>query len=184
MSFRPYHTLIAGLMVLGVAPVAHAQASAPTKPVIVRPTVTAPVVRAARPISRTEFSRNLDANYTKLDTNNDGSITQSEIEAAQTRAEQAVNAMLLKRRAEGFARLDTNKDGQLSLAEFNTGSPLPRRPRANPADALAKLDLNKDKKVSLTEFRALPLTNFDKADLNRDGTISIDEQKKALPAAK
>ena len=92
--------------------------------------------------------------------------------------------MLAKRRSEMFAKLDTNKDGQLNTAEFNAAAPLPQRPKANPAEALRKSDSNKDQKLSAAEFRAPPLANFDKIDLNRDGTVSVDEQNKARPAAK
>lgn len=184
MSSRPLHIVIAGLAVVSVAPVAHAQASTPTTPVIGRPTAAAPAARGPRAVTRANFIRDVDANYKRLDANNDGSITQPELQAAQARSDQAVQALLVKRRAEAFARLDTNKDKQLSVAEFNAGSPLLPRKRPNPAQTLAKLDSNKDKKVSAAEFRAAPLANFEKLDLNRDGTISVDEQKRARVASK
>jgi len=182
VSNRPLHIFIAGLAVFSVAPAANAQASTPTTPVLARPTAAPPA--GMRPVSRTDFIRDLDASYKRLDANNDGSVAQAEIQAAQTRSGQAVDALLVKRRAEAFTRLDTNKDGQLSQAEFNAGTPLPQRPRADPAAALAKLDMNKDKKVTPAEFRGPPLANFDKLDLNRDGTISVDEQRKARTASK
>ena len=181
MSHRPHLIFIAGFAAISVAPVANAQASTSTAS---RPAAAQPAAGAPRPVTRTDFARNLDTNYKRLDTNNDGAVTEPEIQAAQARANQAVEAMLVKRRADVFAKLDTNKDGQLSAAEFNAGSPIPQRPRTDSAGALAKLDTNKDKKVSAAEFRAPPLANFDKMDLNRDGTISVDEQKKARPPAK
>jgi Ca2+-binding EF-hand superfamily protein len=183
VSHRPLHVLAAGLAAIGVAHVANAQASTPTAPIVGQPAAATPA-GTPRPVTRTDFIRNLDSSYKKIDVNNDGSLTQAEIQAAQARAAQAIDAMLVKRRADAFAKLDTNKDGQLSAAEFNAGAPIPQRPTPDPAEALAKLDSNKDKKVSATEFRAPPLANFDKMDLNRDGTISVEEQKKARPAAK
>ena len=181
MFNRPIYVIVATLAAIGVAPVANAQA-APSTTAQARP-ATAPAARAPRPVSRTDLIRNLDANYKRLDANGDGSVTQPEILAAQGHAEQSVEAMLVKRRADTFARFDTNKDGQLCAAEFNAASPIPQRPKSDPAKALAQLDSNKDQKVSAAEFRGPPLANFDKLDLNRDGTISLDEQKKARPAA-
>ena len=162
---------------------APALASTPNTPLVAVPAATTNV-RAPRPITRTEFLRNLDANYKRLDANNDGGVTQAEVQAAQARAEQAVDAAMIKRRDEAFRRLDTNKDGQLSLAEFNAGSPIAPRPRANPGQVIQRMDVNKDQKVSPAEFRAPSLAMFDKMDLNRDGTVSVDEQKKARPAAR
>lgn len=171
MFNRPIHVIVAGLAAIGVAPVANAQ--------------TAPSTAGqARPVSRTDFIRDLDANYKRVDANGDGSVTPPELVTAQARSEQAIDAMMVKRRAEMFTKFDTNKDGQLSVAEFNAATPIPQRPKADPAQALAQLDSNKDQKVSATEFRAPALANFDKLDLNRDGTISLDEQQKARTAAK
>ena len=184
MSNRPLQIFIASIAVVGVAPVAHAQASTPTTPLLAQRAAAPSAAQAPRPVARADFARNLDTSYKRLDANSDGSVSQAEIQAVQARAAQAVDALLVKRRAEAFAKLDTNRDGQLSAAEFNAGTPLPQRPRANAADALAKLDSNKDQKVSPAEYRAQPLANFDKMDLNRDGIISVDEQKRARTAAK
>lgn len=177
MSHRQLQILLAGLTVISVAPVASAHASAATNPVLGRPAAP-PAANAPRPVTRADFIRNLDGNYKKLDANNDSSVSQAEIQAAQARSERASEAQFVKRRAELFSKFDTNKDGQLSAAEFNAGSPIPQRPKADPARAMARLDANKDQKVSAAEFRARPLANFDKMDLNRDGTLSIDEQRK------
>lgn len=182
MSHRPLHIFIAGFAAVSLAPVAHAQAS--TTPSAGRAAAAAPAASGPRPVTRTAFISGIDASYKRLDSNNDGSVTEAEIQAAQARAEQAVDALMIKRRAEIFAKFDTNKDGQLSAAEFNAGSPMQQRPRPDPAVVLAKLDSNKDKKVSAAEFRAPPLANFEKMDLNNDGTISVDEQKKARTASK
>jgi Ca2+-binding EF-hand superfamily protein len=176
VSHRPLHIFIAGFAAISVAPVANAQASTPA--------AQAAQARAPHPVTRTDFTRGLDDSFKKVDANGDGAITQSEIQAAQARSEQAVDAMLAKRRSDTFAKLDTNKDGVLSPAEFNAAMPIGNRPHADAAQALAKLDTNKDKKVSAAEFRAPPLANFDKMDLNHDGTISVDEQKKAQTAQK
>ena len=180
MSHRPLHIFIAGFAAVSVAPVANAQASTPAAQA--RPGTAS--ARAPQPVTRTTFVHGLDESFKKVDANGDGSVTQAEIGAAQARSEQAVDTMLVKRRDDTFAKLDTNKDGQLSKAEFAAAMPIGNRPHPDPAVALAKLDTNKDKKVSAAEFRAPPLANFDKMDLNHDGTISVDEQKRSQASAK
>ena len=184
MSNRSFHIVAAGLAMIGAAPVAHAQAAPSAAPAQANAATAPAGARAPRPVTRTSFIAGLDANYKTLDANKDGAVALAEIQAAQARSEQAVEALMVKRRAEMFAKFDTNKDGQLSAAEFNAGSPIPQRPKSDAAKALAQLDSNKDQKVSVIEFRAPPLANFDKMDLNRDGTVSVDEQNKARPAAK
>jgi Ca2+-binding EF-hand superfamily protein len=66
----------------------------------------------------------------------------------------------------------------LSLAEFKTAAPDPKVPPAS--EALGQFDRNKDGKISLDEYRATPLANFDRIDLNKDGTINAQEQSAAI----
>lgn len=183
MFHRSFTGLVIGVTAVGIVPVAHAQASAPISPALARP-VTVPVALTPRAVTRTEIVRETEANYKRLDANNDGSVTRAEIEAAQARSEQAVEAQLVKRRAEAFARLDTNQDGQLSLAEFNAGAPIKPRPKADAGQVVQRMDANKDQNISLAEFRAPTLATFDKMDLNRDGIVSIDEQRKFRQGSK
>lgn len=183
MSNRPLRIIAAGFAAISLAPVAGARASAPTTPALARPAAP-PAARAPRPVTRAEMVRDLDANYKRLDVNNDGDVTQSEIRAAQARAEQTVEAQIVKRRADGFVRLDTNKDGQLSLAEFNAAAPIAPRHKADPSQVVQRMDANNDQKVSIAEFRAPSLATFDKMDLNGDGTVSIDEQLKSRRGGK
>jgi len=169
VSYRPLNILAASAAAFGVAAAANAQAPAATAP-------------APKPIARTAIIAEINANYKAVDTNNDGAVTVAEISAAQTRAQQSGQALFVKRRSEVFTRLDTNKDGQLSAAEFNAGSPVPQPRRADPAQLLGQMDGNKDQKVTATEFGATTLANFDRVDLNRDGSVSVDEQQKAMAA--
>ena len=158
MSYRSLIVLTAGAAAFGSAAIAQAPA-------------------APKPIPRAEVVRQINANFKSVDTNGDGGVTVAEVAAAQDRGVKAAEAQFIKRRDEAFRRFDTNKDGQLSAAEFNAGSPLPQAKRADPAQALGEMDANKDKKLNATEFGATTLANFDRADTNRDGVISVDEQK-------
>ena len=158
--------IAASLAAVGIAPAANAQASA----------------SGAKPIARADLVRELTANYKNVDTNGDGAVVVSEIQAAEDRAQRALDAAYAKRRDAAFQKLDTNKDGQLSVAEFNAGSQPPHIQRAAPATILQQLDSNKDQKISSAEFGAITLANFDRVDLNHDGIVSLDEQQKARAA--
>lgn len=132
---------------------------------------------AAQPVTRTGLASQLDSSFNNLDTNKDKSLDRSEIEAAQARNVAQAKAEIAKRVEAEFTKLDGNKDGQLSLAEFKGAAASPRIP---PVDELVKqLDRNGDGKVSQEEYRALPLSNFDRIDTNKDGSISAQEQSAA-----
>ena len=53
----------------------------------------------------------------------------------------------------------------------------------NGAAIVTKLDANKDGKVSADEYRAPVLGTFDRADTNKDGTLSPAERQAAGQAA-
>ena len=46
----------------------------------------------------------------------------------------------------------------------------------------AKTDANKDKRVSLAEMQQIALAQFDRLDLNHDGTITPQERQQARQA--
>ena len=129
------------------------------------------------PPTRAELVTSLNNRFKSVDTNNDGSITKAEIDAANSRAAQQASTTLAARMEAEFNKLDTNKDKQLSLAEFRAGAPTPR---PVPSDtAIQRLDDNKDQKISLAEFTGSTLAAFDRADANKDGTISAAERQPA-----
>lgn len=83
-----------------------------------------------------------------------------------------------------FARMDMNHDGQINPAEFEAY-------RARQGDRaqtglghigrrwFEKTDADYDGAVTLKEAEARPLELFDIADINRDGTASVQEQSVA-----
>jgi hypothetical protein len=137
---------------------------------------TAPVAPPAQPLSRTAYMQKIDSSFVTVDSNKDGFMDRTEIEAAETKILTAEKAGQIRKREAFFRSLDANKDGNLTLAEFNArlvSAPI----KANATPVLNRLDTNKDGKVSLAENRAPSMARFDRADANKDGTLSAAELK-------
>jgi Ca2+-binding EF-hand superfamily protein len=122
---------------------------------------------------RTEVAKVLTDNFGKADVNNDGFLSQDEVQNLTNRVNQQISARL----DQEFKTLDKDGNGQLSPAEFKTGAGT--RMMQNPAVALQRLDSNKDGKVNPAEFSATALAAFDRIDANKDGTISPQERQAA-----
>ena len=122
---------------------------------------------------RTEVAKVLTDNFGKADVNNDGFLSQDEVQTLTNRVNQQISARL----DQEFKTLDKDGNGQLSPAEFKTGAGT--RMMQNPAVALQRLDSNKDGKVNPAEFSATALAAFDRIDANKDGTISPEERAAA-----
>lgn len=133
----------------------------------------------AQPVTRTEISAELDADYADMDTDKDGKVTPTEINSRLVKSAEAKVEVFRKERDEAFAKLDTNSDGTISRAEFDEKAKLPtiKEPDAKPF--LDRFDTNKDGAISKDEFRAPTLANFDKADKNKDGTVTPAERNSA-----
>lgn len=129
-------------------------------------------------VTRTSFTKGIDARFAALDTNKDGSLSDSEIAAGQTQAVQRVRGAQHQRLEAQFKKLDTNKDGALSMAEF-TAAARPVRSNGSSEQRLKAIDSNKDGKVSLQEYRSRPLASFDRMDANKDGTVTAQELRAA-----
>ncbi|HEY8592208.1 MAG TPA: EF-hand domain-containing protein [Sphingomicrobium sp.] len=127
--------------------------------------------------TRTQLVTMLDAGFKSLDTNNDGTLSQSEVAAAETKIIQTRVAQIRTRLEAEFTAADTNKDGQLSKAEFMAAAPQAPATGPNGAEALARYDSNKDGKISAAEFRAPRVAAFDAIDTNKDGTLSSAERR-------
>ena len=138
----------------------------------------------AKPVTRTDFVKNLDANFARVDSNHDGSISPAELGVEQQRELTRAKGLIQSQLQARFKQLDTNKDGQLSKAEFMAAAPTGPTTAPNGADAMAQIDKNKDGKVSLDEYRAPMLGRFDAIDTNHDGTISNAEKAAAQAKAK
>lgn len=133
---------------------------------------------APKPVSRASVSSQLDTAFAAADTNHDGALSTAELQTLETRELQRVQTALRARMQAQFKALDTNKDGQLSAQEFYAAAPNVRT-NETPAQLLQMLDSNHDGKVSAVEFKAPRLSAFDRADANRDGTLTPTEAQAA-----
>ncbi len=131
---------IGAVLALSAAAPAFAAAPAPVTPKMTLAQAPAAAKPAPRPATRADLINSADANFKKVDTNNDGVLNKAEIDAAQVRMQQQASANIGTRIQAEFNKLDTDKNGQLSLAEFKAAAPAPKAPGAASATAMAKLD--------------------------------------------
>ena len=120
---------------------------------------------AAAPLTRADVIARLRAEFTKLDTNRDGYISQQELAAGLVAEQAQALAEIRQKRSEAFDAMDTNHDGQLSREEFLAAvkaGPLP-----DSAAIIAKMDTNKDGSLTFAEFSARRLAAFDQQQANQ-----------------
>jgi Ca2+-binding EF-hand superfamily protein len=132
-----------------------------------------PAQAAPQSETRANFAAKIDSAFNNVDTNHDGNVTKAEIQALQTKELQDMQTRQQQQMDAEFKKLDTNHDNSLSVAEFKAAArPLPA---PAPDEPLKRLDTNKDGKISKDEYRAPKLADFDKADANHDGTVTVAE---------
>ena len=139
-------------------------------PAAVSAQAPAPASAPAKPLVRAELVKELDASFTRIDTNRDEVVTKVEADASQERARQQNLTRLQQRAEQQFAQLDTDKNGQISLAEFKAIAAVARVTSGEAA--IAMLDANKDQKLTLQEFRSKRLAEFDALDADRNGQLT------------
>lgn len=128
----------------------------------------------AKPVSRSDFIKTLDARFNQMDTNHDGKVTKEELAAELQREIQMANAKIAQQLEAKFRQLDTNHDGQLSLKEFMAAQPT-LHPNETPDQMMQRFDANHDGKITLDEYRAPDLAKFNAADANHDGVVTPAE---------
>lgn len=119
-------------------------------------------------ITRAQVTANAEAEFKKVDANNDGQMSRAEIENFQRAS---ATARITARNKALFAELDTDKNGQLSAAEFAKATPVPKPD----ASYVLRIDANKDGQISLAEHRGAAIDTFAKIDANKDGTLTAAE---------
>jgi len=129
--------------------------------------------QAAAPMPRATFLTVMDGEFRKMDADKNGFVTKIEIEQFQRL--QAVAESQARNRAM-FAQLDKDKNGQISPAEFAAVTP---SPTVNAQPLIAQYDSNHDGKVSQIEYRSVKLSRFDAIDSDKDGIVSLAEQRAA-----
>lgn len=135
--------------------------------------------------------------FARLDTNNDGVITQAEAQAVQSRRQAQSQGQVRGQRGAGlFARLDANRDGNITRAEFDARAAVRGDRRGDRAvrmanrgqrgafgpQMFARVDSDRDGRISLAEVTAQRLARFDRLDANRDGTLTREERRAARAA--
>lgn len=141
-----------------------------------------PAAEETKPVTKTELTAELDADYADLDANKDGKVDADEIKARVERTSKAQLAEMSKQRDATFARFDADGNGTISRAEFDAQAKLPPLPEADPKPFLNQFDANKDGAISNEEFRAPTLANFDRMDGDKNGTLTVAEQQNAARA--
>lgn len=155
------------------------------------------------PTTRAEVEAKVKEHFALVDSNKDGAITKAEFDAHHAAMKAEREKKRAAWRAELFTKLDTDKNGQLSSAEFN--APWPDRAKGEHGDHgmgmgmggmhkgghmmggrdddwFARLDTDKNGRVTLAEASATALAMFDKADANKDGTVTPEERRAAWQA--
>ncbi|MFL6740722.1 MAG: EF-hand domain-containing protein [Sphingomicrobium sp.] len=143
---------------------------------------TAPAGAAQANPTRAAVLKTLDENFKSVDANGDGALSQAELATAEGKVIQQRLAQVRSRFEAEFGKLDTNKDGTLSKTEFMAAAPQAPATVPNGANTLAQFDSNKDGKVTEAEYRTPVLARFDRADTNKDGTLSLAERQAAAKA--
>jgi Ca2+-binding EF-hand superfamily protein len=135
-------------------------------------------------LTRAEFDAAQKARFADLDANKDGTATREEIKAH-------MNAQRAKMEKARFVAMDTDKNGQLSEAElaaarekredgprgFGHGGKGGKHranwdgPRGDKADKADKADAG----LTFQAFSKRGVAAFNRADVNKDGTVTIAE---------
>ena len=133
--------------------------------------------KGPQPVSRVVYMSRVDKAFGAVDTNKDGYTDRAEIEAAEARVLANRKAQMLKQREAAFRQLDKDKSGSLSLQEFNSAVAA-QSPKPDATPRLKQLDKNGDGKISMVESRAPAEAQFVRLDTNKDGILSVEEQRR------
>ncbi len=132
-------------------------------------------------LPRTQLEAQIKANFSRMDVNRDGVVTRQESAAAR---DVAIGA----RMDAAFNAMDADRNGSISRAEFASAN---RKALAAatggkpiPDRDFDLADTNRDGRVSLPEATVGPLRQFDAADSNRDGVLTLAERQAAAARQK
>lgn len=134
-----------------------------------------PAVEPPEPLTRSTFIAQMDAEFQRLDGDNNGMIVADEIVASQ---QMAAQAEALRQNQQVFVQLDQNGDGLVDAQEFSALA----NPSAIPVDAaplMNQFDTDRDGIITLVEYRIATQANFDRVDSDRDGLITDMEMRAA-----
>ena len=158
-----FRSIIATTLALVVTAPLAAQTATPTTPAQVKS------------IAKAEVMSNADAEFKRVDANNDGQMSRTEIETFQR---STATRMMATRTAAIFKALDADKNGSLTAVEF---AKLGSGPPKVDAASVLRIDTSKDGQVSMAEHRAATLDTFTQIDTNKDGVLSAAEVQAPEP---
>jgi EF hand len=163
--------------------------------------------RHAEPLTRAAVQAAVQARFAEVDSDRDGFVTEAEARARVEAHRAERRERRGERRAARFARLDANGDGSISRAEFDARPALRGEDRADRREGrgqrgerrwrhrgghggmanlglrrFAALDADRDGRISFAEASGRALAMFDRADANRDGTVTAEERRAAREA--
>ncbi len=124
-------------------------------------------------LSRTDFIAQMDAQFTQMDIDQNGTITDAEIEQRRQSLQQAA-ALQLNQSV--FQQLDQDDNGALSREEFSALAN-PAAVGAVPVPTVQEFDRDGDGAITLVEYRIRTQDNFDAMDQDRDGIMSPAEMQ-------
>ncbi len=143
--------------------------TAPLSAQTATPPSAAPPVAAQKSIAKAEVMTNADAEFKRVDSNNDGQMSRTEIETFQRAT---ATRMMATRSAAIFKALDVDNNGALSAVEF---AKLGSGPPKIDAASVLRIDTSKDGQISRAEHRAATLDTFTQIDTNKDGVLTAAE---------
>jgi Ca2+-binding EF-hand superfamily protein len=152
--------------------------------------------RMAEPMTRAAVQAQVQAKFAKVDIDRDGFVTRAEAEARVAAARGEHEARRGERRGRMFDRLDADRNGSISRAEFDDAAAARGEHRGEGRRAMhrgrvvraglgfgpgmfERLDADHDNRISLAEASARALAMFDKADADRNGTVTVEERRAA-----
>lgn len=182
-------TILAGTALLGTVAAGVALAQPADAPKFDRPST--PLWTGNADVTRQQVIERTDQRFQRLDLNNDGQATADEARQAgeQRRAERAGRM---------FERLDANRDGNVSRAEFDQAQAQRQERRSERGERgergrgmggmhrghgwggmRGEHMFGEQGFVTREQMREQALARFDRADANRDGTLTAAERQQA-----
>ena len=153
---------------------------------------------AKKPVTRAEVVQQVQDHFARIDANKDGFVTKDEADSARVVIRKEMVEHRMEARGSMFERMDTDKNGSISRQEFDAahqamtagkgerdghrGMRKMIRHAGMAGQLFETADADNDGKVSLQEATAAAAAHFDKADTNRDGTLTPEERRAAHKA--
>jgi Ca2+-binding EF-hand superfamily protein len=148
-----------------------------------------------QPMTRAAMVQKVQEHFAKVDSNRDGFVTRTEMDAAHEQMRSKILARVEKRlgdhgielpdRAAMFDRLDANRDGSISREEFTSAKPLVKERRVIVMKDGSETGQNGAGPMRI-RMHAMGMGMgghmFEMADSDKDGRVSIQEATNAAAA--